>query len=208
MALDLFLGFIQWLALLFVFTFHNYLKAITVIRLGDDTPRRLGLDTLNPLPHMDLLGTVILPAVFILLKSPLILGWPKMVPIDYSRFRDLQKAVLTIAAVGILSYFFIGFLAYALYTLLEWLHLPHNIEIPLSILFQFTFIVSVFFGFLNLLPIPPLDMGFIVLTLLGKSIEEIHIYGFFGSFLILFLFIVGFIPALFQPIYAFLLSLL
>ncbi|NPB05605.1 MAG: site-2 protease family protein [Aquificae bacterium] len=208
MTADLFFGFLQWLALVFIFTVHNYIKAITVIRMGDDTPRRFGFDTLNPLPHIDPIGTVVLPLAFILLKSPLVIGWPRPVPVDYSRFRSVKRAVVLIAAVSILSYFFIGAVAYALYKTLFLFPLPETVVFPLSALFQFTVIISVFFGFLNLIPIPPMEMGYIVFSLMGKDVWEIHRYALFGSLIILLLFVSGVLAYLFKPIYVFLLTLL
>lgn len=207
MIAELFFGILQWISLVFIFTFHNYIKAITVVKLGDDTPKRLGFTTLNPLVHSDLIGTVILPLFLILLRTPIIFGWPRPVPIDYHRLRDINKDSLIISLVSIFSYFFIASVGYLLYKLLLILPLPSNFDV-LILLFKSVFLISAFFAFLNLLPIPPLDVGIVLLLLLKKDIDEIQRYSFYGSFVILILFMSGLINYLFQPIIKFLVSLL
>lgn len=198
---------LQLVALIFIFTFHNYIKAYTAYKLGDDTPKRAGFLTLNPLPHVDPIGTLLLPAIFIFLRSPLILGWPRPVPIDYHRLGDPRKGALILAAVSILSYFLIALIALLLYKLLVFLPLPYQVTVPLGSLFQFIAVISTFFGFLNLFPIPPLDMGLILFLLLGKDIYEAYSYSLMGSFIIILLFMSGLFTYLFQPVYNFLLSL-
>jgi Zn-dependent protease len=207
MAFELFVAITSLIALIFIFTFHNYFKALTAYKLGDDTPARAGFLTLNPIPHTDPIGTIFLPLIFILLKSPLLIGWPRMVPIDYYKFPNPTKGAIIISIVSILSYFVIGLIAFLLYKILLFLHLPPEVITPLGMLLQFVTIASTFFGFINLLPIPPMDMGILVLLLLGKSIEEAYSYSFFGSILILFLFISGILGALFSPLYHFILNL-
>jgi len=207
MFADLFFGFLQWLALLFIFSFHNYFKALVITKLGDDTPKRLGFTTPNPLTHIDLIGTVILPAILILAKSPLIIGWPKVIPVDYHRLKDPLKGALLITAFSLLAYFFISILGLLGYYLLTNLDLPSNFN-ALILLFEFIFLMSAFFGFLNLLPIPPLDMGIILLVLLKKDVSLIEKYSAVGSLIILLLFFSGLINYLFHPIMKFLYSLL
>ncbi len=203
--LDLFIGLLQLTALVFIFTFHNYIKGLTAVKLGDDTPKRSGFLTLNPIPHIDVFGTLILPAIFILLKSPLILGWPRVVPIDYGRLH--KRGGLTLTAVSIVSYFLIAGIGYALYKVVTNLSLPYTVEAPLATLFQFITIIGSFFGFLNLFPIPPLDMGVILFLLLGKNMYEIQNYSLWGALAIIILFVSGIFGYLFHPFYKFLISL-
>ena len=207
MVFELYAAITSLIALIFIFTFHNYFKALTAYKLGDDTPVRAGFLTINPLPHIDPVGTVFLPLIFILLKSPLLIGWPRIVPIDYYKFSDPKKGAIIISLVSIASYFIIGLITLFLYKVLMFLHLPQTVTTPIGILLQFATLVSFFFGFINLLPIPPMDMGILLLLLMGKSIEEAQSYALFGSILILLLFISGIFGALFSPLYNFILSL-
>jgi len=203
-AFELFIALLQLLSLIFIFTFHNYARAYAAYKLGDDTPKRAGFLTINPLPHIDPIGTVLLPGIFILLKSPLLIGWPRMVPIDYNRFKDHRFAAIVIALVGIFTYFAIAAISIAAIKLLEVIHPPSNVFIPLDFFFKTVALISAFFGFLNLFPIPPLDMGVILFLLMGKNMHEIQGYSLIGGFIILILFISGFFSHFFTPIFAFL----
>ncbi len=205
--LHLFVGLLQLVALIFIFTFHNYIRALVAVALGDETPKRLGFLTLNPLPHIDPIGTVIIPAVLILLKVPFIIGWPRTVPIDYSAFPNPRRAGIILSLVGILAFFFIALLSFALYKLLVLLHVPENIYAPLATLFQYVTLISTFFGFLNLLPIPPFDLGNLIFLLMGKTEEEIARFSLFGGIIVFILFMSGAFDYLFDPIYNFILKL-
>jgi Zn-dependent protease len=209
--LQLFLGLLQLVSLIFIFTFHNYIRAFTAVKLGDDTPKRKGFLTINPLPHIDPIGTILLPAFFILLntfsKVGLIIGWPRPVPINFYAFKDPKKGAIILAVVGIFAYFLIGFLSLFLYKFLVFLSLPANISIPLITLFQYSTLISFFFGFINLIPIPPMDMGNLVFLLMGKTMEDSLRFSVFGSITILFLFLSGLIGYLFEPFYRLILSL-
>lgn len=205
--LHLFSSLLQLVSLIFIFTFHNYIRGWVAVKLGDDTPKRTGFLTLNPLPHIDPLGTVLLPAIFILAKSPLIIGWPRLVPINYNAFRNPKQAVIILSLVGIIAYFFIGLLTLVLYKLLIISNLPENVVTPLAALFEYATLISFFFGFINLIPIPPMDMGNFVFLLMGKSMEDAMRFSIFGSLIILFLFLSNLINQLFEPFYRFILSL-
>jgi len=200
-ALELFTALLQILSLLFIFTFHNYARAYAAYKLGDDTPKRAGFLTINPLPHIDPIGTVLLPGIFILLKSSLLIGWPRIVPIDYNRFKNHRFAAIVIALAGILSFFAVAAIAIGVIKLLEVIHPPFNIFIPLYYFFKTVAFISAFFGFLNLIPIPPLDMGVILLLLMGKNMHEIQGYSLIGGFIILMLFVSGIFSHFFTPIF-------
>jgi len=207
MIADLFFGLLQWVSLLFIFSFHNYLKALAVIKLGDDTPKRFGFNTFNPVVHIDIFGTVIFPLILIFVKAPIIFGWPKPVPIDYHKLKDARTGALIISAVSIVSYFLVAFLGLILYKLLLLLNFPSQLEV-LIILFKYVFLISAFFGFLNLIPIPPLDLGTVLLLLLKRDIEEINRFSLIGSIVIIVLFLSGIINFFFYPILNFLLNFL
>ncbi len=198
------LALFSWVALLFIFTFHNFIKALTAVKLGDETPKRMGFLTFNPLVHIDLFGTVLVPLLFLLTGSKFLIGWPRYVPINYSAFKNGTRDILILTAISILTYFALGFLGLILYKAIGAVPLPENVTVPLESVFQFVFVIGVFFGFLNLIPIPPLDMGVILLLLLGKDIYEIQNYSFWGMLLVLLLFLSGILTLLFKPIWLFL----
>jgi Zn-dependent protease len=200
-VVEIFYSALTLIALVFIFTFHNYFKSLLAIKLGDDTPKREGFDTLNPLPHIDIFGTILLPLIFILFNSPLVIGWPKMVPINYFRFKNPTKAMLIISLSSILAYLCIGFIAIGLLKLISLIPLHPYSFLPLALIFKNIAIISFFFAFINLIPIPPMDMGYVVFLLLGKNLEEIQRFSLIGSILILFLFLSGILQKLFTPVF-------
>jgi len=198
---ELFYGLTTLVALIFIFTFHNFFKSWLVTRMGDDTPARAGFLTINPLPHTDPIGTIFLPLLFILMKSPLVLGWPKVVPVNFYRFKNPTKAAITISVFSIGFYFLISFLAIVLYRFLLLFHLPPNVFEPLGLVLYQIAIISSFFGFLNLIPVPPMDMGYIMFLFFGKTLEDISRFSLIGSFIVILLFLSGIVIHFYRPIW-------
>jgi Zn-dependent protease len=202
--LDFFFALTTWVALVFIFSFHNYLKALTAVKLGDDTPRRYGFLTIDPLVHIDPIGTVLIPFVLILFGSKLVIGWPRQVPLNYELFERDKKKLIILLSVSILSYFAIALVGLLLFHLVQILNLPRSIYLPLAGTFEGVYFIAAFFGFLNLIPIPPLDAGIILFLLLKKSYYEIHNISFWGMIIVLLLFLSGLLDHLFRPIFNFL----
>ena len=90
--------------LLFCLSFHEAAHALIADKLGDDTARLMGRITLNPIPHMDLLGTVFLPLMALMTGAPLI-GWGKPVPVNPYHFKDPRRGNLWVALAGPVSNF-------------------------------------------------------------------------------------------------------
>ena len=86
--MDIGLILLKVLALFMALTFHEFAHGWVARRLGDRTAEAQGRLTLNPKDHIDPFGTVLLPAMLILMKSPVVFGWAKPVPIDPRNFRD------------------------------------------------------------------------------------------------------------------------
>lgn len=168
------------IALVIAITIHEYSHALAADRLGDPTPRSLGRLSLNPLRHLDPLGTLM---IFVLR-----FGWGKPVPIDAYNLKNPRRDELIIALAGPVSNLILATLLSLLSNLI-----PQNF-ILLSFLFtliQINIILAVF----NLLPIPPLDGSKIFLNLLpvDTSIKWQEAFDRFGIIILL--------VTLFIPIY-------
>lgn len=181
---------ISAIPILFAITFHEVAHGFVANRLGDPTARFIGRLTLNPLAHIDPIGTILLPAMLLIFTNgQFVFGYAKPVPINPQNFRNPRRDMAISAAAGplmnimlaILSVLFIKFLIMPLSSVL-----PGNINSsvikPLILMFTSSIIINVVLASFNLIPIPPLDGGRIVVGLLpyrhAISYSKIEPFGF------------------------------
>jgi len=150
-------------AILVAFTFKGYIQSKIAIKLGDDTPKQYGRNTLNPLKHISVFGFI-----FMLIIG---FGWIKPVEINKSNFQDYYKADLKIRLGGLITTLVIGFIAtitLALYV--KFIPGNSNIKFIIFLIIKQTAIINCSWFILNLLPIPGFDGFNIILDILrGKS---------------------------------------
>jgi len=151
-------------------TLHEAAHGYAALALGDDTARRMGRLSLNPLRHVDRVGTVLLPGALLLLqlltigRVAFMFGWAKPVPVAAWRFRDPRRGMMVVAAAGPAMNFLLAWLgALALHGLGL---LPAGAaDIAETLIFYFI-LTNLVLGLFNLLPIPPMDGGRIMVGLL------------------------------------------
>jgi Zn-dependent protease len=162
------------IAAVLAITLHEAAHGFAALALGDDTARRAGRLSLNPLRHVDLFGTILLPGFLLLLQLETIgrvafmFGWAKPVPIAAWKFRDPRRGMMLVAAAGPGMNFLLAWLAA--------LAIPGNPAgmSPLAAEFLFSFLVTnIVLGLFNLIPIPPLDGGRIAVGLLPLPLARI-----------------------------------
>ena len=168
------------LPLIFAITVHEAAHGFAARYFGDMTAERAGRITLNPINHIDPIGTILLPALFILMHTGMIFGWAKPVPVNFSRLRHPKRDMLWVAAAGPASNFVMA-LFWALMIKLSVAY-PTVYSEPMALMGQAGVMINVVLMVLNLLPLPPLDGGRIAVSLLPNHLAykyaQIERYGF------------------------------
>jgi hypothetical protein len=167
------------LPVIFAITVHEAAHGFAARFFGDMTADRAGRITLNPLKHIDPIGTILLPALTLMVGG-ILFGWAKPVPVDFSRLRNPKRDMLWVAAAGPASNFVMA-LFWALMIKLS-LTAPNIYSNPMALMGQAGVMINVVLMVLNLLPLPPLDGGRIAVSLLPNHLAfkyaQIERYGF------------------------------
>ena len=186
--------FFQIVVLLFAISVHESAHAWMANRLGDPTAKMMGRVSLNPLVHIDLFGTIVLPAMLILLGFPPF-GYAKPTPVDNRNFKNLVRDDILTAVAGPVSNFLTAFVAVIALALI--LHgsaggispvfRGTDVAGPLAKMFELAILINVILAVFNLIPLPPLDGSHVIRHFL--SYETLKVYdrvGYFGLVIVMF----------------------
>ena len=170
--------------IMFAIIAHEVMHGVVALRLGDDTALRAGRLTLNPISHIDLFGTIILPFGLYLFGLP-VLGYAKPVPVDFRVLRGGRAGMLKVAAAGPLTNFVLAIVSGLLLRAVPvFLHgsLGTSVVVPIARMLQASVIVNVELGVFNLFPILPLDGGRVLFSILpiaaARAYAQTERYGF------------------------------
>ena len=165
---------------------------------GDDTARDAGRLTLNPIPHLDIFGSIILPAVLVLAHSPFLFGWAKPVPYNPNNLRNKKWGTVAVAAAGILANLMIA----VVFGIIIRLTLGLNWQAGFYTITSAIVVVNLALAIFNLVPIPPLDGSKILFSLFPNSISS-KIFQYEQYSLILLLVFIIFFSDYLYPILSF-----
>jgi len=169
---------------------HEIAHGVAAYKEGDDTAKISGRITLNPIPHIDLFGTIILPGVLILMQAlsngaGVVFGWAKPVPVNPLRFRHGVRSDIFVSMAGIIVNFLLGYMFILL------LHIAPEGSMN-ERLFISAAAINIFLAVFNLVPIPPLDGSHVFKYLLPRDVRrKYENLGFHGMFLIFIFLMVG-----------------
>lgn len=197
---------VTWLpGLIMGVVLHEYAHGYIAYRSGDPTARNMGRLTLNPIAHIDLFGSVLLPLLLILINSGIVFGYAKPVPINPSYFRNYRKGIRYTSIAGPVANLIFAFLIGLIFGLFFFIYIKISNGITVSDtlgyktfdlvseIFRNTIYINIFLAIFNFIPIPPLDGSKILASFLpGEAMFRFLNLGRFGFiFIFIFLFLGG-----------------
>jgi Zn-dependent protease len=186
--------------ILFAITLHEAAHGWVANKLGDPTAKNLGRITLNPIKHIDPVGTIVVP-LFLATVSPFVLGWAKPVPVEPRYFKSPLLDMALVAVAGPASNFFMACI-WAMFIQLAFLSLEQSQLLSfLAEMGEKGIIINIVLMVLNLLPIPPLDGGRVVAGILPPKLAIPYMQlERFGMIIILLLLVSGILGKVMWPV--------
>jgi len=166
------------LPMLVAIILHEVAHGWVAYRLGDPTAKRMGRLTLNPLPHIDPMGSVVLPLLLMAVQSPFMFGWARPVPVNFANLRRPKQDMVKVALAGPLTNIALAVVSAVILHSLVDLRLPsHRLAVafsestltPMALMARNGVIVNVVLAVFNMIPILPLDGGPVLAGLLPRA---------------------------------------
>ena len=175
--LNLYKLLLMLIPLIFSVTIQEFAHVYVAYRLGDNAAKLAGRLTLNPLKHLDFVGSFLLPAVLKFMGSPIIFGYAKPVPVNFANLRDYRKGTILVSSAGVLSNLAVAVISGALFQFLSHnvntLHDPRfsSMISDINYMLYYSVIINCVLAVFNLIPIPPLDGSRILAMFLPEAMR-------------------------------------
>lgn len=190
-------------AIIIAIIFHEFFHGYTAYRLGDNTPKDYGRLTLDPLKHIDLFGTIILPILLLITSNfRITFGWAKPVPINFYRFKRIRRDLILTSIAGPLANIVLAFIFGLIFKFLIYPSPKLSVSY-LNVFVQYGVIINIVLAIFNLIPIPPLDGSKILFSIIFKYPQDIlknQKIDIYGSLILIILLFFGIISRLLGPI--------
>lgn len=175
---------IQFVPFMMAVVFHEFAHGYMANRYGDTTARDAGRLTLNPAPHVDVLGTLILPILMMVSGVSFLFGWARPVPINPNRFKNYRSGLFWVSLAGPGMNFLLALVSGAVFAAIRaWVPESFSLHEPLVGMAIASVTVNYALGIFNLIPLPPLDGSKMIQSFLSydatRKYEAISQYSFF-----------------------------
>ena len=175
---------VQFVPFMMAVIFHEFAHGWAASKAGDPTAKDAGRLTLNPIPHIDWIGTVLFPLINMMSGLNILFGWAKPVPIDPTRFRKYRPGLFWVSFAGPLMNFFLALLsAFVFCAMIKWLPQDFFLFEPLIAMTRVSVYLNIALGIFNLIPLPPLDGSKMIESFLSynatRAYEQLAQYSFF-----------------------------
>ena len=203
--------------LIFAVVIHECAHGLVAKWCGDDTADREGRITLNPIKHIDLWGTIIIPVLLAVTNAGILFGWAKPVPVNPNNFRSYRRDDIYVSMAGPASNFILAVISALFIVMISLIYQSLSpstqggvqlAEFALEFM-KYSIQINLILALFNLFPIPPLDGSHLVASLLPPHLgDQYRSLGFMGMFILVAMMALGIISRVMNPVFAFLLGLL
>lgn len=186
--------------LLFSVIAHEVAHGYAAYVSGDPTAKYQGRLTFNPVPHIDLFGTIIFPALLMITSSPFLIGWAKPVPVNPNNFRHPRRDDIIVSLAGIATNLGLAVMCTVLFGV--YLNIvAASPDDPVIIMLNYGIQINVLLAIFNLMPVPPLDGSWVLYHLLPPALADAYRKLFpYGFLLLMLLLMTGAISAIMMPV--------
>lgn len=197
---------VQLVPFIMAVVFHEFAHGFVAYYWGDRTAKDAGRLTLNPVPHLDPIGTILFPIINMLTGMNLLFGWARPVPINPTRFKNYRHGLFWVSLAGPgMNFLLANLSAVVLYAMVLWVPSSFYLREPLIKMTEISIYLNYALGIFNLLPIPPLDGSKIVESFLSYNASRQYMaLGQYSFYIFMGLLLTGaFSYILSPPIYFF-----
>jgi Zn-dependent protease len=196
--------------LLFSVVIHEIAHGWMALRLGDPTAKMMGRLTMNPIPHIDPVGSILVPLISLLTAGQVFIAWAKPVPVNPANFSNYRRDDVLVSIVGPISNIVLALACTLLFILFalarSWVGAPDGTAVDegfifLCRMFYGGILLNIVLAVFNLIPVPPLDGSHVLASMLpDEAAESFRRIGFFGVIAIIFLMRVPAVSGVFSAI--------